>query len=640
MPSPQGKIFLVIIVALLFVGSVGKAEATWVQSGGPTANGILSIFMIDGNNGWALAGNPTIILHWDGSQWTLNKQTDCYLLDIFMLNSQVGWAVGSRTVLNQTSSVIMYFDGEKWTEDSSVPNTNGLTSISMVDGNNGWATGNNGRILKWSQHQWVEDQGESFYGLTSVCMISPSEGWAVGKYGNILRYNGQSWLKFSSPTTCTLQSVSKGSPTQVWAVGEHGTIIFFDGLNWVNKTSGTEYDLNEVHMVNNKDGWIVGASGILMHWMGQSWSITQSPTGQYLDALFMLSTSDFWIGGAAGELWHWHVNAPTAHFMVAQVEDGKVTFNAQASQCFDGSIIKYEWDFGDGQRIETTEATIEHTFQKGGSFNVTLTVKDSNYLSSNLFFQSVEIDFFVIPWLLIEVAVPSAIIIITPVGAVIWWKRKKKQNPLSGVLPLGWQFYTKPTTGEPPGTIFRITSDKKKFWVKQLDVQIHPCDESAAKYTRKATMGILLRFNGLETVSINQKSSSFQQVTFEMKEPIGEATYDADLDPLLSKWLDSPNFEFRPEDRYFVIRDATKTKAINYKLTRQQFTALKEQAALKKLQQATQLNNNDQEQFVFPQKFSAHMRIMFNAEEIKMKPVKGKIKLSHHRVKGVLEWTE
>ncbi len=188
----------------------------------------------------------------------------------------------------------------------------------------------------------------------------------------------------------------------------------------------------------------------------------------------------------------------------------------------------------------------------------------------------------------------------------------------------------------------KITPDKKKFWVKQLDVKIHPSEECVGKYTRKATMDILLRFHGLKNIGITGKAQKVQQLVFEMKEPTGEATYDADLDPMLNKWIESPRFEFRRDDRYYVIRDATKTKAIHYELTQDQVELLKENTTLANdlLKQNVKLSSNESQQFVLPQEFSEEMRIMFNAEEVKMKLVNGKIKLSHHPVKGRLEWTE
>ncbi len=235
----------------------------------------------------------------------------------------------------------------------------------------------------------------------------------------------------------------------------------------------------------------------------------------------------------------------------------------------------------------------------------------------------------------ILIGAPSAV-------SVFWWRKKTTENPLKKMLPPGWQFYTKPTTGDPPGTIFRITSEKQKFNVTNLDVEIVPSDESAGKYVKKTTMDVLLRFTGFEKIKVAGQGKMAQQLVFEMKDPKGETTFDEKIDPALSKWIENEKFSFRKDERYFIIRDTTKTKEINYKLSQEQVKTLEENTILGNaiLKHEAKAASVDKEQFTLPQKFSQEMRIMFNAEEIKMKLVENKIKLSHYPVKGLLEYTE
>jgi hypothetical protein len=55
-------------------------------------------------------------------------------------------------------------------------------------------------------------------------------------------------------------------------------------------------------------------------------------------------------------------------------------FNASASQ---GNITKYEWDFGDGNKTETTFPTIAHSFSNVGNYGVSLNVtNDSGWNST------------------------------------------------------------------------------------------------------------------------------------------------------------------------------------------------------------------------------------------------------------------
>lgn len=70
--------------------------------------------------------------------------------------------------------------------------------------------------------------------------------------------------------------------------------------------------------------------------------------------------------------------APTPRFSFspASPKAGEfVFFNASASSD-DGAIVRYEWDYGDGTRIETG-MTVSHDFVDPGTYFVTLTVTDN-----------------------------------------------------------------------------------------------------------------------------------------------------------------------------------------------------------------------------------------------------------------------
>ncbi|MGN6445468.1 PKD domain-containing protein [Amnibacterium sp.] len=69
--------------------------------------------------------------------------------------------------------------------------------------------------------------------------------------------------------------------------------------------------------------------------------------------------------------------APAASF-TSSVNGLGASFDASASKDSDGSIASYAWDFGDGSAIETdTTASTAHTYSKGGSYTVSLTVTDN-----------------------------------------------------------------------------------------------------------------------------------------------------------------------------------------------------------------------------------------------------------------------
>ena len=60
-----------------------------------------------------------------------------------------------------------------------------------------------------------------------------------------------------------------------------------------------------------------------------------------------------------------------------------VIFDASKSySLMSGTIVSYQWDFGDGTNITTASPVVEHTFSTVGNYTVLLNVTDSQELSS------------------------------------------------------------------------------------------------------------------------------------------------------------------------------------------------------------------------------------------------------------------
>ncbi len=78
---------------------------------------------------------------------------------------------------------------------------------------------------------------------------------------------------------------------------------------------------------------------------------------------------------------------PTASFIYSPITpdvNEAVIFDASASSDDDGSIVRYDWDFGDGTQQNNGGATPSHTFSSGGTFQVSLTVTDNLGASKTL----------------------------------------------------------------------------------------------------------------------------------------------------------------------------------------------------------------------------------------------------------------
>jgi DNA-binding beta-propeller fold protein YncE len=62
------------------------------------------------------------------------------------------------------------------------------------------------------------------------------------------------------------------------------------------------------------------------------------------------------------------------------------SFNAGGSTDSDGTVARYDWDFGDGTTAANGGATPSHTFAKAGTYQVTVTETDNEGCSVNLVF--------------------------------------------------------------------------------------------------------------------------------------------------------------------------------------------------------------------------------------------------------------
>jgi len=76
----------------------------------------------------------------------------------------------------------------------------------------------------------------------------------------------------------------------------------------------------------------------------------------------------------------WGENPPIANFTYS-IDDKTVIFNASTSYDRDSSIVKWSWDFGDGN-ISYEQNPI-HQYASNGTYTVTLTVTDNNGLTDS-----------------------------------------------------------------------------------------------------------------------------------------------------------------------------------------------------------------------------------------------------------------
>ena len=184
-----------------------------------------------------------------------------------------------------------------------IPPVNGiLRGVFMIDGNNGWAVGDNGAILRYAGGSWGSVSAPTPNTLRSVFMTGPSDGWAVGDGGTIVRYQNGQWTTYASPTSASLNSVFFLDSTHGWSVGSGGTILYYNGLVWSPVAAGASANLNSVSQVNPQEAWAVGDFATILHWNGIGWyQVSPSPPisgNPNLNSIFISSNGFGLIVGA------------------------------------------------------------------------------------------------------------------------------------------------------------------------------------------------------------------------------------------------------------------------------------------------------------------------------------------------------
>ncbi|HEY3904942.1 MAG TPA: hypothetical protein VGM14_13610 [Streptosporangiaceae bacterium] len=147
----------------------------------------------------------TLILHWNGHQWrqqaSPNPGTLNALTGIAVTSAADAWAVGFAGNGFAEQTLILHWNGRKWSRVASPDlggprNTNSLNGVAATSASNVWAVGiathggqNNTLILRWNGTKWTHvpspDPGSS-NDLDAVAASSAANAWAVGSFNGVI----------------------------------------------------------------------------------------------------------------------------------------------------------------------------------------------------------------------------------------------------------------------------------------------------------------------------------------------------------------------------------------------------------------------------------------------------------------------
>ena len=178
---------------------------------------------------WAvgLAPSSSLIMHWDGSCWTVSSTAPTgYLQSVSSVSATDAWAVGGTSWWNPSHTLAEHWDGTSWTTVTT-PVEGGsaiFAGVTATSSTNAWAVGSIGPgpgdpadtsplIEHWDGSTWaaqpfaVPTTGGQ---LAATAATSSDDAWAVGHTGAasegtgqetlIEHWDGSSWTRVSTPS--------------------------------------------------------------------------------------------------------------------------------------------------------------------------------------------------------------------------------------------------------------------------------------------------------------------------------------------------------------------------------------------------------------------------------------------------------
>lgn len=304
---------------------------------------------------------------WDSCEW-VDPEPPCYdcdclfeqsyinthyrFEDVFFVDENNGWAVGSRSYLPQFSGQVIFHTsdgGQTWeTQYEHAPpfdigfSYHRLDDVFFADSQHGWAVGasetvwdpdpppsgsweHRGAILHTTDGglHW-EEQGEELYEhwdleFFAVQSLDDQNGWALATKNFPSDHiflartanGGSQWDWVDTGITGPLAigfalvqgDVVFTDAQHGWAVGGLGKVIHTDdgGAHWVRQDFGEDWRrLFAVEMLDNQEGWIAGEGLFHTSDGGDHWNMEDVDVGGDLQDIQFVDALNGWLAGDNG----------------------------------------------------------------------------------------------------------------------------------------------------------------------------------------------------------------------------------------------------------------------------------------------------------------------------------------------------
>jgi len=312
-------LLLIIFYFLLSGDSLAQSEREgWAKIPSPTNKTLRNLYFIDTQTGWA-AGEDGTIIHTSngGDSWIVQNSTvSSFIVDIFFINENLGWALAFRdvfpfgTIILKTSN-----SGNTWIAENYPHGNAFMNTVFFFDSLNGWIGGTHIAGTTNGGATWVEADIDSsmISGLPvfNFNFYSRQFGYACGGY---LDLAGVIWRTTNYGESWSAIGVSPDQVFNLYIIDSLNTIALsgdpegFFGTGNINTTdAGTSWIYEEMSISGlsfaidfrtESEGW--SASGykfLITSDSGVTWENKETPDSTIIfDLTFIDSRNGFAVG--------------------------------------------------------------------------------------------------------------------------------------------------------------------------------------------------------------------------------------------------------------------------------------------------------------------------------------------------------
>lgn len=266
-----------------------------------------STIIVGGVNG-LLNMSTNLGSSWTGISGVLNSIN---IYDVSFTSSRYLWAVGNSSTL--TNCILFSSDcGNRWQIQSNF--TGDLRAVSMVDNNNGWACGFNGKTVRTTNGgiSWenIVIPGAGFQTLVCTQFMNVNTGWVFGYGANSIfktTDNGSTWVTQNSGSAdggvkwASMVDVNTG----YYVNGLITTTRVFKTVNgcvsWTEQNVPNPGNLWRIKMINANTGYICGDAGRLFRTTdGSNWTAVTTPTNNNYTSTDWIDINSGVLGAGSG----------------------------------------------------------------------------------------------------------------------------------------------------------------------------------------------------------------------------------------------------------------------------------------------------------------------------------------------------